>query len=75
MDGTARTIALQTHQGETFSHHALTGKGGITVKQQGQHVTTTALWILPKLFRLLCAGLTQHNRIDDFQVGRIGGQR
>jgi len=71
MNGTAGAVAAEPRQAETFSHNTLPGKGRIAMDEQGQYAFPLAVAALV----LLGAGLAQHHRIDDFEMGGIGGQR
>ncbi|OIQ70238.1 hypothetical protein GALL_481510 [mine drainage metagenome] len=73
MQRTAGAIALQVRQPETFRHHTLAGEGGVAVHQERQH--RNALVGRIAVLVLLGAHLAEHNRIDDFQMRRVGGQR
>ncbi len=75
VQGAVGLVTLQPHQGETLGHHALAGEGGVAVQQQRQDLAATALGVLAHVEGLLGARLAQHHRIDDLQVGRVGGQR
>ena len=83
MQGAAGAIALQPHQGETFGHHALTREGGVAVDQQRHDLGTVQRPLalgharvgLADVERLFGARLAQHDRVDDLEVRRIGGQR
>ncbi len=80
MDRTGNAVALQARKAEALGHDALTGKGGIAVQQKRQnlgagckrnHVVAGATGQQI----LLGAGLAHDDRIDDFKVRRVGGQR
>ena len=80
MHCTGNTVALQTRKTEAFGHNTLTGKGSIAVQKQRQnlgafsqrnHIVAGAAYEQV----LLGTGLAHHNRIDDFKVRRVGGQR
>ena len=62
--GSARLVAAQAGQGETFGHNALTGKGRIAVQQDGHDRGPVIIAILG----LFGARLAQHNRVDRFKV-------
>ena len=61
----------QARQAEAFGDNALTGKGGIAMQQDGQHLFAG---LVAQLF-LLGADLAQHNRIHRLQMAGVGGQR
>ena len=63
-------VADQARQAEAFGDNALTGKGGIAMQQDGQHLFAG---LVAKLF-LLGADLAQHNRIHRLQMAGVRGQ-
>ena len=73
VDRTAGAVALQVGQAEAFRHHALAGEGGVAVHQQRQH--RDALFRQVAVLVLLGADLAEHDRIDDLEMRRVGGQR
>ena len=83
MDRAAGAVALQPHQGEAFGHHALAGEGGVAVDQQRQDLGPVQRPLrlgdagmgLTDVEGLFGARLAQHHRIDDLEVGGVGGQR
>ena len=68
----AGPVALEARQAETFRDDALAREGGVAVQQQRHHLL--ALDLVVQLV-LLGAHLAEHHRIDDLEMGRIGGQR
>ncbi|MNU43136.1 hypothetical protein D3C71_319130 [compost metagenome] len=85
VQGAAGAVALQPHQGEALGHHALAGEGGVAVDQQGHDLGTVQHPFIVRLADidlgladvegLLGARLAQDDRVDDFQVRRVGRQR
>src|SRR3546814_11935749 len=71
VDGAAGTVAAQLAEREAFRHHTLAGKGGIAVQQHGHHLAALGIAELG----LLGARLAEADRVDDFQMRRICGQR
>ncbi len=69
----AGAVAAQAGQPETLRHHALAGERGVAVDQERHHHGA----ILARGAELILFGahLAEHDRIDDFEVRRIGGQR
>ena len=69
----AGAVAAQSRQPEAFGDHALAGEGGVAVDQQRHHhgavVAGGAVLIL------LGAHLAEHDRHDNLQMRRIGGER
>ncbi len=71
--GAAGAMAAQSRQPEALRDHALAGEGGIAGDQQrhdhGAVLAGGAVLIL------LGTHLAEHDRIDDLQMRRIGGER
>ncbi len=66
-------MTLEARQSEALGHHALTGEGRITMNEQRQNGRPVAR--ITAVLILLGAHFAKHNRIDDFQMRWIGGQR
>ncbi len=82
MDRPAGAVTLQSRKRETFSNHALPGKGGIAMQQERQDGGAVGVArigdepaILCRELILLGAGLAQDHRVDDFQMAGICRQR
>ena len=71
MDRSADAVALELRQIERLRNQTLARKGGVAMQQQGHHLGAVAVAML----HLLGAHLADDDRIDRFQVRRIGGQR
>ena len=76
----ADAVAAQARQAEHLGDHALAGKGRVAMQQQRQHLG--ALFQRHDLLAraaedlvLLGARLAHHDRVDDLEVRRVGGQR
>src|SRR5579883_108817 len=72
MDRAAGAVAAQAGKAETFGDHALAGESRVAMDQERQRLD--ALDIVVELI-LLGAHLAQHDRIDDFEMRRVGGER
>ena len=68
----AGVVAPHAREAETFPHDALTGKGRVAVKQDGQDLLVLLEIVAD---RLLCAALAEHDRVDRFKVAGVGDQR
>mmetsp|Transcript_8615 Transcript_8615/g.15635 ORF Transcript_8615/g.15635 Transcript_8615/m.15635 type:complete len:437 (-) Transcript_8615:662-1972(-) len=53
-----------------FVNHSLSGKGCISVEEDGHDVADILFGVTT--VELLCAGLTKHDRVDAFKMGRVG---
>ena len=69
----AGAVTAQPGKPETFRDHALPGERGVAVDQERHH--HGAIVRRGAVLILLGAHLAEHDRIDDFQMRRIGGQR
>ena len=72
MNRAAGAVAAQVGEAEALGDDALAGERRVAVDQQRQH--RGALDVIVVLL-LLGADLSQHHRIDDFEMRGIGGQR
>ena len=71
VDRAAGAVADKAGQAEAFGDHTLTGKGGIAVQQDGQHLFAG---LVAKLF-LLGADLAQNHGVHRLQMAGVRGQR
>ena len=71
----AGAVALQPHQGEAFGDDPLAGEGRVAVHQQRHHVAASGVRLVAQQEGLLGARLADHHRVDDLEVGGVGGQR
>ena len=74
MDRAAGAMALEAGQAETFRDHALTGESRVAMDQQRHDAAPIVGRAVGDLV-LLGAHLAEHDRIDDFEMRGIGGQR
>ena len=74
MDGAAGAVALEARQAEALGDDALAGEGGVAVHAAAA-APACARPAVAAVLVLLGAHLAQHHRIDDLQVGGVGGQR
>ena len=72
VDAAAGVVAAHARQTEAFPHDALARKGGIAVDQHGQYLLVLLQIVADGLLR---ARLAQYDRIDRFEMGRVGDQR
>ena len=70
MDRAAGAVAGQAGETEAFPHDALPREGGVAVEQHRQH----GLALLVALDGLHRAALAEHDRVDRFEVRRVGDQ-
>ena len=73
MHGAAGAVPAQSRQAEAFGDDALPGKGGIAGNEQRHH--HGAVFAGGAELILLGAHLAEHDRIDDLEMRRIGGER
>ena len=66
-------MAAQAGQAEAFGDHALAGERRVAGDQQRHH--HGAVFARRAVLVLLGARLAEHDRIDDLEMRRIGGQR
>ena len=71
MNGAADPVALQLGEPETLRGEPLAGDRRVAVKQDPHHLIALSISAL-RLFR---PDLAEDDRIDGFQVRRVGGQR
>jgi len=69
VNGPARRVALQLREVERLGDDSLAGDGGVAVDQDRHHA---APFLHVSTDALAGAGLPLHDRVDDFQVRRIG---
>ena len=65
----ADLVAVDLGHVERLAHHTLTGEGGVTVEQQRQYGVVAAAALVH-----VGPGHADHDRIDRFQVRRVGSQ-
>ncbi len=72
MDRAAGAMALQAGEAETFGNHTLAGERRIAMNQSGMILLRSDI-----IVQLILRGahLAEHDRIDDFEMRRIGSQR
>ena len=72
VDAAAGVVAVDPCQAQAFPYNALARESCIAVDQDRQH-----LFVLVEIVTngLLRAGLAQHNRVNRFEVGRVGDER
>ena len=71
VEGAARLVTGELGEVERLRHRALAGEGGVAVDEERQHLAAgfgIAADSLPG------AGLALDDRIDDFEVGGVGGE-
>ena len=73
MDGAAGAVAAQSGEAETFGNDALPRKCRVAGDEQRHH--HGPVFAGSAILILLGAHLSEHHGIDDFEVGRIGGER
>ena len=73
MHRAAGAVPAQSRQAEAFGDHALAGEGGVAGDQQRHH--HGAVVAGGAVLVLLGAHLAEHDRIDDLEMRRIGGER
>ena len=69
----AGAVTAQTGKPETLRHHALARERSVAVDQERHH--HGAIVARGAVLILLGAHFAEHDRIDDFQMRRIGGER
>src|SRR6516225_5577322 len=73
MHGAAGAVPAQSRQTEALGDHALPGEGRVARNEQRHH--HGAVFAGRAELVLLRAHLAEHDRIDDFEMRRIGGER
>ena len=73
MQRAAGAVTAQPRQPEALRDHALPGERGVAVDQERHHAD--AVLRRTMMLILLGAHLAEHDRVDDFQMRGIGGQR
>ena len=68
MDRAAGAVPAQIRQFEQFGHQTLPGEGGVAVHQDAGHFLALGVAALV----LLGARFAEHDRVDRFEVRRIG---